>query len=308
MIRVAGKPFTVSEYDHPAPSRLRLRDDAHLRDVRLRAGLGHDLHLRDRRITAARRRPDRILGYFDQNNHPAKWRQSDGRPDLPPGPDRAGPASATMRLPAPIWESYHFFPKAWQRWFRRARSVSSRAVWRSAISRCPPARSRVVEEGQPAEGQVHLQKAGSGQVYIAASPAAAVFAGYIGGETLKGGDVELRTEAFGNNFASVAAVATDGQPLSMSKRILVTVCGRVENQGMGWNDSRTSVGTNWGYGPTIAQYVPATLSLPAGSARKAFILDSTGKRVKDASAKIEGGRLVLSVQDTDQTLLYEIAE
>ena len=49
----------------------------------------------------------------------------------------------------------------------------------------------------------------------------------------------------------------DGQPINQSRSLLLTAVGKVENKGMQWNAERTSVGRDWGTGPTRAEGIPA---------------------------------------------------
>jgi hypothetical protein len=303
--RVAGKPYSVSEFDHPAPSDYACEmmptyaTFAALQDWDAIYTFAVD-------YTSA---PDRITGYFDQIGHPAKWcLYPSAALIFRQGLIAPAGAQAVLELPQPQWGPYEFAMAAW-----RAVAPESGADGRSrrvATSDQPlPAgqKARITQSGTSTPPQVKLQKTDAGNVYIAAAPAAATFVGYIGAATLSAGDVQLTTEAFGNNFAAVTVVATDGQPLASSRRILVTVCGRAENQGMVWNADRTSVGTRWGRGPTIAQYVPARVRLPVSGAPKVYALDSTGKRLKQVDAELVGGRLTVASRPTDATILYEIS-
>ena len=69
----------------------------------------------------------------------------------------------------------------------------------------------------------------------------------------------------------------DGKATDQSGALLLTAVGRVENAGMGWNKDRTSVGKNWGTGPTYAEGVTATVCIatPAAAA-KVYALDGSG--------------------------------
>jgi hypothetical protein len=70
-------------------------------------------------------------------------------------------------------------------------------------------------------------------------------------------------------------VALDEKPIKDSQRVLIAVAARVENQNMGWNADRTSVGNAWGTGPTLAEVVPLTVTLP-GSDWTLRALDGKG--------------------------------
>jgi hypothetical protein len=58
----------------------------------------------------------------------------------------------------------------------------------------------------------------------------------------------------------------------------------------------------------VAEHVPATITLPADGARTVHVLDSAGTRVRRADAKVDAGRLTLTVRPGDDTLLYEVAK
>lgn len=312
MVRVADKPFTVSEYDHPAPSDYVCEM---LPEFSTFAALQDWDAIYTFAITtySSDRKPDRIQGYFDQNNHPAKWafyptaallfRQG----LIPPAESRA-----TLRLSAGMWRDTAFTDEGW-------RALSGATIGfltrRLAVGDQPlPAgeKTTIVEQKRPsspasvATETVRLQKTKAGQVYIASSPSLAAFAGYIGGETLTAGDCTLAVREFGNNFAAVTAVATDGQFLSASKRVLVTVCGRVENQNMGWNATRTSVGSAWGKGPALAQHVPVQLAFKVDGNRKVYALAPDGSRVKQVASTLHDNQLTFAVAATDATLFYEM--
>ena len=98
----------------------------------------------------------------------------------------------------------------------------------------------------------------------------------------------------------------DRRPLAESRRLLLTLAGKVENQDMGWNAARTSVGNKWGHGPTVAEGIPAAVSLRTTGARHVWALDSTGKRVGDVHAAWADGLLTFTVGPQFKTLWYEV--
>jgi hypothetical protein len=307
MIRVAGKPYTISEYDHPAPSDYvaelmpTLASFAALQDW-------DGLYMFAVRSNSALSGDQGIQGYFDQGNHPAKWAFYPSAALIfrlgliePLG------ASATLRVPDPPWLPYGNADDAW-----RELSPDGRIGFleqRLMVSDVPLAAGeapRLEISGQRAAGQVSLVPTPLGQAFVAASPSAAVFAGHVGGASLSAGDVRLQTAEFGNGFAGAVVVATDAKPLAASNRILVTVGGQAHNQDMGWDAGRTTVGANWGHGPTVAEYVPVTLTIPAEGPRKVYVLDSSGVRRGEAACRTEQGSIVLETSPSDRTMLYEI--
>ena len=113
---------------------------------------------------------------------------------------------------------------------------------------------------------------------------------------------------FGNNFAAVTLTPTDGKPLAASRRLLLTLAGKVENQDMVWNADRTSVGDQWGHGPTVAEGIPATVTLKTSAARRVWALDGTGKRVQEVPATYANGAVTFTVGPMYNTLWFEFGE
>ena len=68
-------------------------------------------------------------------------------------------------------------------------------------------------------------------------------------------------------FLAIAVTSLDGKPsisLDESRKILVTACGRCENTGMAFSRDRQTVGRNWGGPPVQIETVKGTLTVPAG--------------------------------------------
>ncbi len=62
------------------------------------------------------------------------------------------------------------------------------------------------------------------------------------------------------DYAVVTMTALDDQPFQKSKKILVTAIKRCENTGMKFNEKRDSVGNNWGGPPVIIEPIKGTIS------------------------------------------------
>lgn len=305
--RIADRPFSISEYDHPAPSDYACEmiptyaTLACIQDWDAIYTFAMDDYIAND--------PDQIRGYFEQASHPAKWclypfaalvfRQ---------GLIAPATAASVLQLPSSPWQISEFTYEAWQKASPGGTNVFTQRLAVANDLLPSEKQARIVPTGTPAPTQISLNTAPGGTVYIAAAPSAVAFVGYIGATSQTAGDVRLKTETFGNNFAAVTAVATDGRPLTQSGRILISVVGRAQNQAMGWNSDRTSVGSQWGRGPTIVQHIPTQLSLHTRGALKAYVLDSTGKRLKPATASFADGTLTLTTQPEDATVLYELAE
>jgi len=169
------------------------------------------------------------------------------------------------------------------------------------------------------EGKPQVMNGPGGSQYLVSGPSFSCFVGYVGRQTLRvtatsgfAKDQQTITvatfafPAFGNNFAAVTLTAMDQKPTAQSQRLLLTLVGKVENQNMGWNADRTSVGDQWGHGPTLAEGIPATVTLKTDGPRSVWALDGTGKHSQRVPAAYANGTLTFTVGPQYQTLWYAV--
>ena len=81
----------------------------------------------------------------------------------------------------------------------------------------------------------------------------------------------------GTGCATLMLVPLDGLPLATSKKLWLAALCRAENPGMAWNPARTTVGKNWGEGPALILGVQGEVKLPGNPTWKVCTLDPTGK-------------------------------
>lgn len=96
-----------------------------------------------------------------------------------------------------------------------------------------------------------------------------------------------------NNFAAIVLSSLDGQPLARSHQMLLTAGSRVANTGMKWNDSRTRL-QNQGGPPTLIEPVAGTVTLrnlEKAADVSVAALDGAGKPIGDTirAKKAAGG-------------------
>jgi hypothetical protein len=85
--------------------------------------------------------------------------------------------------------------------------------------------------------------------------------GLIANQSFKVGPFNLDFGDCERDYAVFVATSLDNRTLDESDSILVTVVGNAENQAMGWNADRTSVGTRWGHGPTLGNGISVNLKM-----------------------------------------------
>ncbi len=310
--RLAGMPLSVSEYNSPAPADHAAESLALLSAMAAFQdwdAIYHYTYLDFKTDWES----DRILSYFDLCGHAGQtafapvaalvFRRALVKP---------GAAPVTLTLPKDaiagllaegrgdidgLWESAGV-PRGSAARRRLAVRLADGAGGAKASEKLDPASPRAGDTGE-----IAWEPEPDAPRFLVRAPAARMAAGTIAGRKVALGDVTVEVGAMEKGYACLALVALDGKPIAESKSVLMAAAGRVENRGMGWNADRTTVGTAWGKGPTIAEIVPATVTLP-GTGWKARALDGTGAPKGEVPAEASGGGTVAKVGGTAPSLWY----
>ncbi len=307
LLRVAGKPFSVTEVDHPAPSDYacemypELATFASVQDWdalypfdMVQAGLAQD--------------DGTIRTFFDQRHHPAKW----GFAPFATRVFRLGlvppaPARRELFVRGPVWSQANHLDVLWLRqqpgqdlgFLTDRLSVDENLLG-------PDGATHVERMPGKTAAAARLERTARGPVYVVNAPQAAAITGYLGGASLAEPELAIACDAFGLNFAAITAVALDARPMPDSARVLVTLAARAANQGAVWNEARTSVGDRWGHGPAIVEHVPATIRLKVSGPRQVFALAPDGTRAAEMKAELRDGWMAFSTRTGPRTMHYEI--
>jgi hypothetical protein len=100
--------------------------------------------------------------------------------------------------------------------------------------------------------------------------------GAVSGHATRNLSAEVR-----NRFCVILLTSLDGAPLSQAKRMLLTTGARAGNMDMQWNEKHTSL-VNWGTTPTVIEPVTGTITLralTAGASPKVEALDGAGHSI-----------------------------
>jgi hypothetical protein len=304
--RVPGKPFIVTEYNHPAPSfyqgeamplaaaygALQDWDGLFLYSF---GAHDHDWHT------------DYIDNFFDSRANPVKLasllpaaaalRRGDvaaAAADIRPMPPRADWIEA-LRREARI-------PGAEQLGAPRNAAV---ARWVSAAT---PAGEPVPLPITSTTGQLTWGRDGVGgkTVTIDTEKSKALIGARLG-QTFDAHGVGLEVTEALNDWAVLTATVVDGKDFASPGRILVTALGQEENTDQHWLDAaKTTLGRRFGKAPVLVEGIGAKLTLPVAAARvSAWALDERGHR-RDALPVTGGDRATVTLSPAAKTLWYEV--
>lgn len=302
--RLAGEPYSVSEYNHPFPGEYQ----AECLPLLACVGTAQDwdaltLHEYGDYGTGAPNGNDSIGKVFAIGSNPAKWAFLPAAALLfRSGDVDPAPASSPVRIPATIAEANHAgLLTADDVWTRQGSTGSLLLSHRLALAIGAAPAVNPVGTGTSA---LAVTDAGTRAARFTVDvPAAEAVVGFVAGRTvtLTGATFDFCPSV--NDFAVVTLTAMDSQPLAHSRRLLLTLVDRVQNTDQQWAPDRHGL-TVWGHGPTMADGISATIALKADGPRRVFALYPTGARSKEIPAAFHDGAVTFVV-GRDKTLWYE---
>ena len=134
--------------------------------------------------------------------------------------------------------------------------------------------------------------------------------GYIGGRVFQLGNTRIE---FGGTELDWVTVSLTMQEGSFAKpeaggRLLIVASGLVENTGMGWtNDTKISVSDNWGQAPTLVEVIPFSLELPfKADSISVWSLDENGQRDTELQVSNSDTGSKIEFLNNTNTLWYEL--
>ncbi len=304
--RLLGKPFTVSEYNHPAPL------DSQAECVPMIASFAaaqdwdgvwlytysHSSDDWDR---------ENLNSYFDIDTNPAKW-----------GFMRAGAAIFREAIVTPL--EGHLVAVLSQssdvvHQLAQLHLKYDRDMLDIVNALCDATRQRVLSNPlyvslRPSSGVEQTDQSfaeliwsvedGKG-LYIAQAGA-----GVLAGDTTRFARCQIDDPA----YAVITATPLDGVSWLRSRKILITACGRCENAGMKFSEDRRTVGRNWGGAPVQIEAVKGTVEIPSGNWRcQALGPDGLAKADVPVRSEDDSNYIVLSPQyETMWYLLTRISK
>ncbi len=320
---VVGKPFAVSEYNHPFPNEygcempLLLAAYASLQDWDAIYGYTF-LHLYEDRLLGG----DCVTGYFDLANEVGKMAQMPTASLL----FQRGDVRAAEKLVAVSYDEQRTYDSLQQpRWGRtrfhldgdlspllplvhrfRAASFDAAATTRVADLGFVPPGDRIASDTGELSWQAGQKR--TGRLTIDA-PRIQAALGWIGGQTVRTADAEFRLRT---PFCAVSLIAIDGQPLARSQEILLVAAARCANTGMTWNAERTSISDQWGGPPLLIEPVVGQIAVRREAASpplRLIPLDGVGRATTATRGPntIDRGQARFDLLPDDGTVWYMLS-
>ncbi len=304
MYRVAGKPFTVSEYDHPAPNDFAaemlpmISSFAAAQDWDAIYPFCQSAH-------GANVKPDTIQGYFDQSSNPAKFAFTPSAAIiLRSGAMDPLAGAKTVDVPLRLWETFDGLPSVWRKADLTVDGMlANRLVVKVAGG---PSAGAPASSAARTPTTVDILKSPAGNLYRAVGWGAVAAAGKFDGTPVVLGPMTWTCQDKADPFAAMTLVTLDNKPLNQPGRLLLTVLNRAENNGMGWNADRTTVGSVWGTGPVMIKQTTARVSIAGHAGNKVFALKPDGTRAGPVATETSGDSLRFTITPSDKTVWYEI--
>lgn len=313
LARPAGKPFTVSEYNHSAPG------DCTAECVPMLAAFAAQqdwdgIFLFDYHASADNWERDRISGYFDIDSNPAKIAFMPAaaaifrRADVGSVDGSTVMQFPTKQIPDELRIDGRSIGKAWKAFGFDPRDTMTT---RTSVSFTDKAEKAGLTRRAPVTPACVTWQCDNGKesdaAFIINSPASRGVIGFASGRQMKLGSLTIEPTGDTDHFAAITVVAIDGKPIEQSTHLLITAVGRVENTGMIWNADRTSVGDKWGNAPVIAEGITAQIALDSKvKAAQVYALDGGGDRSRPVTCSATSGRLTMTLGPQWKTLWYEV--
>jgi len=336
--RVYGKPFTVSEYNHPAPNiydaetAIFLATYAALQDW-------DGIFLFDYGVES-----EAIGDYFDVSPHPAKMatmliaHNLFVRGDLRPAEGLVAlNLTKDEEVGLILWGKVHAWnlPDAGYLGATYVDSLIHRIALVTDESPLKPIHvlrpqadtGTRVYRSDTGEVTWDVSEPGFGLLTVDTSRTVAAV-GFIAGRELDFGDVVIElNDTVLDGFAAVSLTVIDGGNLSNCERMLLIAVGYTANTGMElreyetgerlvtvteglqhikrFNKEITCNGT-WGEPPVLTEGIDAVVKVKAGEEIEVWTLDNTGRRVEQIPVTEEDGYRVFTISHSYKTVWYEI--
>jgi hypothetical protein len=305
--RVFGLPFTVTEYNHPAPQRYAAEGFPLIAACGSFQGWDGVFTYNYAHHTWE---TDHVDAFFDIKADPVHLALQPACADILRAgrvglPARVSAAQLTPEEQLRVMlrgQPWDFSPRAYDGGVARLAWQDSLIGVAVGAVPAPP--------GPPQGGQFRWEVASGERGLVSfQGHGCAGLIGFAAGKTLSAGGLTLTPGSTSlDGFSVVLVNAVDGQELGGEGRYLLTAACRWANRGMGWNKEGNSVGRQWGQGPSLCEGVPLALEVSAGGrAVRLYALNPNGTRREEVPGRAgANGGASFAAGPQNQTLWYEL--
>lgn len=307
--RAAGLPFTVTEYDHPAPSEYAAETVPLAYAVAARQDWD-GVFLFDYMATSDPAMKDsRIGAFFSCAQHPAKlaFLPIAAEMFLAGGMPMAT-GRATLEVPAAQVTSLTAQRIGYGFWRLGGAAEEKIDLLTQRLEVAFSAVPAPLITLQAATDAPAMAWSGGDQARVLLqAPRVAGAIGLIRGQIVDAGALRIAAAASPRDFAAVAIASRDDQPLTSSRKMLLAAVDKAENSGLQWAADRHSTTHSWD-GTVQVTGVSAALELQTtATALSVWALDGRGVRTTVVPSTLGDGRLRFAISPDYHTVWYEIA-
>ncbi|MHB8903032.1 MAG: hypothetical protein ACYC6Y_30090, partial [Thermoguttaceae bacterium] len=315
--RVAGMPYTVSEYNHPAPISYAAEGFpmiAAFGRFQKWDGIFSFAYSHNQEFT-----PRKISSFFDFKGDPGKMAHhiacaalflrgdvAEARETVEAGMDPKVERELlhrTMTARGLTATGVGLDPREAMR-HAVALNLRSNAEFEEKAGLAP--REVVSDTGQL---RWDFTEAGAGY-FIADTPRTRLFTGFVRGRTFPLGDSVLKIGKTNLDWATITVTAIDAQDLKSPGRILLAATGDIHNSDAQLEElggGRVTLRNRWGEEPVLCEGVEASLTLPVDAGKvRLFSLDESGARKDPIPVRSADGKTILEIGPQYKTIWYEI--
>lgn len=314
--RVAGRPHNVTEYQHPAPN-------TYASEGPLLAAAYGALQDWDSIWFFAYETgtAEYVTGFFDHGGHAGKMVNNllaaaiFRRGDVAPAreqiamrftPEREVEAATVQGRAWAVADGSHTgLAGAWAKVNRIALAIGEEA---EGLDEAPPAPADDVLAADTGELTWDMSLTGQGVVTVNTGRTKAVV-GFNAGRSFELGSVRIEPGTTRQDWSTIGMTLLEGDSFDSSSaaRALIVATGDQENAGQLWKDeSKRSLGRNWGEAPVLIEAVPATLVLPLPPWRyRVWALNPAGERADEIGVGEREGKATIEIGNVP-TMWYEV--
>ena len=316
--RIKGKPFTVTEYQHPSPNYyggegpLMLAAYAALQDW-------DGLWLFDYGYGTPAAATGYVRSYFEIGQHPTKlvnlalaanlFRRGDARPATREYTMALTPETELdTLLSSSAWSLFSSSKLGMSgKWAFNSRINTAVGTNAAGLTTAPVAPTGSVMTSDTGELCWDLTQPTNGLLTINTARTKGLI-GYADNRAVSLGGLTFQPGATRLGWCTLAATLLRGEAFTNDCTALVAATGWWENTGQVWTDStKTSVANNWGQAPVLAEVVPFSLTLPVGTnCVRVWALDETGQRKLELPVTGTSVSTTFTATTNSGTVWYEL--